>query len=105
MALFKVSGYQPHSELRSQILPGGQTNLIDRTNHYTFGTKAQEFAVPLGLDVSIVSPGFIKMKRLNHHLLCKRQTLCGYQVNVAQVLSVVASVYLLLMKMSFFIDK
>ncbi|KAG7235020.1 hypothetical protein INR49_003431, partial [Caranx melampygus] len=51
MALFDVSGYKP-SELRAQILPVAQTRLVDRTNHYTFGTKTQEFAVPLGADPS-----------------------------------------------------
>lgn len=55
MALFDVSGFKPYSELRGQILPAGQTHLVDRTNHYAFGTKTQEFAVPLGVDVSIVS--------------------------------------------------
>uniref|UniRef100_A0A3Q3FJB2 Proteasome subunit beta n=1 Tax=Labrus bergylta TaxID=56723 RepID=A0A3Q3FJB2_9LABR len=44
MALFDVSGFKPHSELRRQILPGGQTHLVDRTNHYNFGAKTQEFA-------------------------------------------------------------
>ncbi|KAI3358848.1 hypothetical protein L3Q82_015239 [Scortum barcoo] len=38
------------------ILPTGQTHLVDRTNHYNFGTKTQEFAVPLGVDPS----GFLK---------------------------------------------
>lgn len=61
MALFEVSGFKPYSEIRRQILPGGQTHLFDRTNHYTFGTKTQEFAVPLGVDVSIISPGFYKV--------------------------------------------
>lgn len=57
MALFDVSGYKRYSELRSQILPTGQTHRIDRINHYTFGTKTQEFAVPRGVDVSIMSFG------------------------------------------------
>lgn len=52
MALFDVCGYKP--DIRGQILPGGQTRLIDRTNHYNFGTKIQEFAVPLGVEVSIL---------------------------------------------------
>lgn len=57
MALFDVSGFKPYSELRGQILPAGQTHLVDRTNHYSFGTKTQEFAVPLGVDVSILRFG------------------------------------------------
>lgn len=57
MALFDVSGYKPYSEIRGQILPGGQTHLVDRTSHYNFGTKIQEFAVPLGVDVSMSTCG------------------------------------------------
>lgn len=60
MALLQVTGFKPYSELRGQILPAGQTHLFDRTNHYSFGTKTQEFAVPLGVDVSIISPNFGK---------------------------------------------
>lgn len=56
MALFEVTGFKPYAELRGQILPAGQTHLVDRTNHYNFGTKTQEFAVPLGVDPS----GFIQ---------------------------------------------
>ncbi|XP_023270466.1 proteasome subunit beta type-8 [Seriola lalandi dorsalis] len=56
MALFDVSGFKSYSELRGRILPAGQTPLVDRTNHYTFGTKTQEFSVPLGVDPS----GFLK---------------------------------------------
>uniref|UniRef100_A0A8C9X9U0 Proteasome subunit beta n=1 Tax=Sander lucioperca TaxID=283035 RepID=A0A8C9X9U0_SANLU len=56
MALLQVTGFKPYSELRGQILPAGQTHLFDRTNHYSFGTKTQEFAVPLGVDPS----GFLK---------------------------------------------
>lgn len=55
MALFNISGFKPYSELRGQILPAGQTHLVDRTNHYSFGTKTQEFAVPVGVDVSILN--------------------------------------------------
>lgn len=54
MALFNISGFKPYSELRGQILPAGQTHLVDRTNHYSFGTQTQEFAVPVGVDVSIL---------------------------------------------------
>lgn len=54
MALFEVSGYKKYCELREQILPAGLTHLVDRTNHYSFGTKTQEFAVPPGVDVSII---------------------------------------------------
>lgn len=57
MALFDVCGFKDYSELRRQIHPGGKTHLFDRTNHYTFGAKTQEFAVPLGVDVSIMSFG------------------------------------------------
>lgn len=58
MALFQVSGLKSYAELREQILPARQTHLFDRTNHYNFGTKTQEFAVPLGVDVSLISPSF-----------------------------------------------
>lgn len=58
MALFDVSGFKDYSELRRQIHPGGKTHLVDRTNHYNFGAKTQEFAVPLGVDVSILSFGW-----------------------------------------------
>ena len=60
MALFDVTGFKSYSELRREILPTGQTHLVDRPNHYTFGTKTQEFAMPLGVDVSINSPSFYK---------------------------------------------
>uniref|UniRef100_A0A8C2X778 Proteasome subunit beta n=1 Tax=Cyclopterus lumpus TaxID=8103 RepID=A0A8C2X778_CYCLU len=56
MALLQVCGFTPYAELRGQILPAGQTHLVDRTNHYSFGTNTQEFAVPLGVDPS----GFLK---------------------------------------------
>ncbi|KAK5910895.1 hypothetical protein CgunFtcFv8_005117 [Champsocephalus gunnari] len=52
MALFQVTGFKHYAELRAQILPSGQTHLVDRTNHYNFGTKTQEFAVPVGVDPS-----------------------------------------------------
>uniref|UniRef100_A0AAQ4QI31 Proteasome subunit beta n=1 Tax=Gasterosteus aculeatus aculeatus TaxID=481459 RepID=A0AAQ4QI31_GASAC len=52
MALFQVSGLKSYAELREQILPARQTHFFDRTNHYNFGTKTQEFAVPLGVDPS-----------------------------------------------------
>ncbi len=55
MALIDVSGFKSYSELRGQILPAGKTQLVDRINHYNFGTKTQEFAVPLGVDVSMIS--------------------------------------------------
>lgn len=57
MALFDVSGFKLYSELREQILPTGRTHLVGRSNHYQFGTKALEFAVPLGVDVSILRSG------------------------------------------------
>ncbi|KAI4818286.1 hypothetical protein KUCAC02_011633 [Chaenocephalus aceratus] len=53
MALFQVTGFKHYAELRAQILPSGQTHLVDRTNHYNFGTKTQEFAVPVGVDPSV----------------------------------------------------
>uniref|UniRef100_A0A7N5ZWZ0 Proteasome subunit beta n=1 Tax=Anabas testudineus TaxID=64144 RepID=A0A7N5ZWZ0_ANATE len=56
MALLDVSGFKSYSEIREQILPVRQTQLVDRTNHYSFGTKTQEFAVPVGVDPS----GFLK---------------------------------------------
>ncbi|XP_010792157.1 proteasome subunit beta type-8-like [Notothenia coriiceps] len=56
MALFQVTGFKHYAELRAEILPSGQTHLVDRTNHYNFGTKTQEFAVPVGVDPS----GFLK---------------------------------------------
>ncbi|CAL8238622.1 unnamed protein product [Lota lota] len=52
MALFNFSGYKPDSELRGQFTGRATTHLVDRANHYTFGTKTQEFALPLGLDPS-----------------------------------------------------
>nr|CAC13117.1 low molecular mass polypeptide subunit PSMB8 [Takifugu rubripes] len=53
MALFDVSDFTRYSELRRQILPSGQTRLKERTTHYSFGLKKQEFAVPLGVDPSM----------------------------------------------------
>lgn len=53
MALFEVSGFPSYPDLRAQIVPG-QTHLVDRTSHFSFGIKTQEFAVPLGADVSII---------------------------------------------------
>lgn len=46
MALFDVSGYKSHAGLRGQILGTGVGHLVDRPN--------QEFAVPVGVDVSIL---------------------------------------------------
>lgn len=54
MALFDVSDFRRYSELRRQILPSGQTRLKEPTTHYSFGLKKQEFAVPVGVDVSIL---------------------------------------------------
>lgn len=53
MALLDVSGFKSYSEIREQILPSRQTRLVDRTNHYNFGTRTQEFALPVGVNVSI----------------------------------------------------
>lgn len=52
MALVEVSGFKPYSEQIGPIFTAKQTCLIDRPNHYSFGTKIQEFAVPLGEEVS-----------------------------------------------------
>ncbi|XP_008329166.1 proteasome subunit beta type-8 isoform X1 [Cynoglossus semilaevis] len=52
MALFDVSGFKPDSEIRA----AGRTRLLDRTNHYSFGSRTPEFAVPVGEDPS----GFLK---------------------------------------------
>lgn len=67
MALFDVSDFKRYSELRRQILPSGQTRLKEPTTHYSFGLKQQEFAVPVGVDVSIFilqeSPGISSVTR------------------------------------------
>ncbi|XP_015259005.1 PREDICTED: proteasome subunit beta type-8-like, partial [Cyprinodon variegatus] len=52
MALVEVSGLKPFSEPIGQIFGRRQTHLVDRTNHYSFGTKIQEFAVPVGEEPS-----------------------------------------------------
>ena len=65
MALLEVSGYKP--ELRGQLLgTGGHRHLIDRSNHYSFGSKTPEFAVPLGVDVSIISSGKLGISILKY---------------------------------------
>ncbi|XP_053719134.1 proteasome subunit beta type-8 [Synchiropus splendidus] len=56
MALFDVSGFKSYAQLRAQIFPTGHAQLVDRTSHFNFGTKTQEFAVPVGADPS----GFLK---------------------------------------------
>ncbi|XP_041867672.1 proteasome subunit beta type-8 isoform X2 [Melanotaenia boesemani] len=56
MALAEVSGFNPYSEFCRQIFRAGQTHLEDRPSHYSFGTKTQEFAVPLGVEPA----GFLK---------------------------------------------
>ncbi|XP_029023717.1 proteasome subunit beta type-8 [Betta splendens] len=56
MALLDVSGFKYYSEIREQILPRRRTQLVDRTNHYNFGTRTQEFALPVGVDPS----GFVQ---------------------------------------------
>lgn len=67
MALFDVSDFRRYSELRQQILPSGQTRLKEPTTHYSFGLKKLEFAVPVGVDVSILilqeSPGISSATR------------------------------------------
>lgn len=62
MALFDVTCSKPDADLRGSILPGDKTRLFDRTNHYSFGTKTQEFAVPLGVDVS--NPYLVRNKNI-----------------------------------------
>ncbi len=49
MALLDVSGYKYNSASQFGFK---QTHLLDRLNHYSFGAKCQEFAVPVGVDVS-----------------------------------------------------
>ncbi|XP_076158126.1 proteasome subunit beta type-8 isoform X1 [Alosa pseudoharengus] len=55
MALLDVSGYKPYTEIRAQ-LSGTGTPHQNRTNHFTFGSQYQEFALPVGVDPS----GFLK---------------------------------------------
>lgn len=62
MALFQVSGYKPNSEFSGKILGATQTHLFDRPNHYSFGTKIQEFAVPLGEEVSMLNFKHLRKK-------------------------------------------
>lgn len=57
MALLQVSDFQSFSEVRGQILPVKRRHLVDRTNHYKFGSKTQEFAVPPGVEVSDFKSG------------------------------------------------
>ncbi|MEQ2286989.1 hypothetical protein AMECASPLE_007983, partial [Ameca splendens] len=56
MALVEVSGLKPFSEPTGQFFGTRQTHLVDRPNHYSFGTSIQEFAVPVGEEPS----GFLK---------------------------------------------
>lgn len=51
MALVEVSGSSSYSGLGSQF-GSNRRQFVDRPNHYSFGTKSQEFAVPAGVDVS-----------------------------------------------------
>nr|BAD93264.1 PSMB8-A [Oryzias latipes] len=46
MALANVCGLKNYSEQSGQMF--ATRRLIDRPNHYSFGTKIQEFAVPVG---------------------------------------------------------
>lgn len=51
MALSDVCGYK--AEVRAQLSGTGTSqHLLNRTNHFTFGSKIQELALPVGLDVS-----------------------------------------------------
>ncbi|XP_032435796.1 proteasome subunit beta type-8 [Xiphophorus hellerii] len=52
MALVEVSGLKPFSETSGQIFGTRQKHLVDRTNHYSFGTSVREFAVPVGEEPS-----------------------------------------------------
>lgn len=49
MALLDVSGYKHNSASQFGFK---HAHLLDGLNHYRFGTKCQEFAVPVGVDVS-----------------------------------------------------
>lgn len=49
MALLDVSGYKYNSASQFGFK---QTHFLDGSNHYSFGTKCPEFAVPVGVDVS-----------------------------------------------------
>ncbi|KAK3511170.1 hypothetical protein QTP70_032139 [Hemibagrus guttatus] len=51
MALLEVSGSSSYSGLGSMIA-SKRAQFVDRPNHYSFGSKSQEFAVPLGVDPS-----------------------------------------------------
>ncbi|KAL7883068.1 hypothetical protein SRHO_G00007260 [Serrasalmus rhombeus] len=48
MALLDVSGFSSFSGFGKHR----QAQLVDRPNHYSFGAKSQEFAVPVGVDPS-----------------------------------------------------
>lgn len=50
MALAQVSGYSSVSGLG--LFGSRQAHIVDRPNHYSFGAKSQEFAVPVGVDPS-----------------------------------------------------
>lgn len=51
MALLDVSGLSSYSKFGTPFL-SKQTQLVDRPSHYNFGSKCQEFAIPVGVDVS-----------------------------------------------------
>lgn len=57
MALLQVRDFQSFSEVHGQILPVRHRHLVNRTNHYNFGSKTQEFVVPPGLEVSDFTSG------------------------------------------------
>lgn len=52
MALSDVIAYRVQSEIHGQLFGKGPKPPVDRTSHFAFGTKTQEFAVPVGADVS-----------------------------------------------------
>ncbi|XP_048850208.1 proteasome subunit beta type-8 isoform X2 [Brienomyrus brachyistius] len=52
MALCDVITYRVQSEIHGQLFGTGPKPPVDRTSHFAFGTKTQEFAVPVGVDPS-----------------------------------------------------
>ncbi len=69
MALLDVSGYKYNSASQFGFK---QTHLLDRLNHYSFGDKCQEFAVPVGVDVSSLT----LLSKSIHYLILERTLRC-----------------------------
>lgn len=65
MALAAVCGGQSSSEHFGQLFSGKQARLFDRPNHFSFGTKIQEFAVPVGNEVCISLPKYFTLENTN----------------------------------------